>query len=275
MARRFEFEDYKGPLLAVLLLVVQTFAHGCLHRVLAEGASGTTFGLLSSSDQEVGCFAPCACPVMIHSPMKGSLRLVPVVLTGSEERYDVRDVDWTVGTPNGSLRITGSGSYVRMPATNPQQRMILDLSLDGSAPMRFDSGADPLTVPWPAIEVAISRHGEFCWDTLFTVSAAPATAGIDPQSSRPRLEAARPSPFRDRVDLAFTLASADRIELAVFEASGRRVRTLIPDSWRDAGPHAVSWDGTDDRGRPVAAGVLFARLRTSIGTARTTLVRIR
>jgi len=236
---------------------------------------GVPYSLGPRSDHEVGCFGPCACPVLIHSSMKGSLRLVPVVLTGSEERYDVRDVDWTVDTQDGPLHITGSGTYVRMPATDPQQRMTLDLSIDGAAPLRFDSGVDPFTVPWPAIEVAISRHDEFCWDTLFTVSAAPVTADVVPGPGGPRLETARPSPFRDRVDLAFTLSSADRIELAVFEASGRRVRTLIFDSWQDAGSHSVTWDGTDDRGRPVDAGVLFARLRTSRGTDRTTLVRLR
>jgi len=98
---------------------------------------------------------------------------------------------------------------------------------------------------------------------------------VVPGPGSPRLAAPHPSPFRDRVDLAFTLSSADRIELAVFETSGRRVRTLVPDSWWEAGPHAVTWDGNDDRGRPVAAGVLFVRLQSSRGTDRTTLVRVR
>ncbi len=243
--------------------------------VSSASGQGTVYQLGPNSDHEVGCFGPCECPVLIHSPMKGSLRLVPVVLTGSEERYDVRDVDWTVDTQNGSIRITGSGSYVRMPATDPQQRMILDLSLDGAEPLRFDSGTAPLTVPWPSIEVAISRHSAFCWDTLFTVSAGPATADVVPGPGRPRIGAPHPSPFRDRVDLAYTLPAAGRVELAVFEAGGRRVRTLVSELSQEAGPHSTTWDGTDDQGRRVPAGVLFARLRTPFGDAQTTLVRIR
>jgi hypothetical protein len=209
--------------------------------------------------------------------MEGTFRLIPVATGGGEERFDVRNVDWSVDTQDGTLHVTGAGSYVRRPDEH-RERMILDLSLDGGDPLRFDSDWDTIPPPsggTPGIELAVSRHQHFCWDSLFTISAAEKVAGV-PDSPAPfGLEPARPSPFRDRVDLAFTLSSADRIELAVFEASGRRVRTLIPDSWRNAGPHAVTWDGTDDRGRPVAAGVLFVRLRTSHGTDRTMLVRVR
>ena len=242
----------------------------------ALASTGGIYSLGSLSDQEIGCFGPCACPVLIRSPMEGTFRLIPAGVVGGEERFDVRDVDWSVDTQDGALHVTGAGSYLRRPDEH-RERMILDLSLDGGDPLRFDSDWD--TIPpgsgTSGIEVVISRHQHFCWDSLFTISAAEKVAGVPNSRAAFRLEAARPSPFRDRVDLAFTLSSADRIELAVFEASGRRVRTLVSDSWQAAGPHAVTWDGTDDRGRPVAVGVLFARLRTSAGTARTTLVRIR
>jgi flagellar hook assembly protein FlgD len=49
------------------------------------------------------------------------------------------------------------------------------------------------------------------------------------------------------------------VELVLFDARGRRVRALVAGKY-DPGEHTVTWDGTDDQGRPVASGVYFARL---------------
>ena len=43
-------------------------------------------------------------------------------------------------------------------------------------------------------------------------------------------------------------------------ADVRRVRTLIDGAVLAAGQHALPWDGHDDDGRPVSAGVYFMRL---------------
>ena len=45
---------------------------------------------------------------------------------------------------------------------------------------------------------------------------------------------------------------------------GQPVRTLV-DSWRQAGFHSITWDGTDDSGQGSAAGVYIYKL-TSAGT---------
>lgn len=279
MARRFDWEENKGPALAVLYLLLGWVLHGCVHVAFSAPASDTTFRLLGSSDQQIGCFGPCDCAVLMRSPMDGSFRLHLLGISPTEDDFDVLDVDWKVATENGPLRVTGSGTYQRR-WNELKERMVLDLSLDGAQPLRFDSGWDtmpPNVIGTPGvwwIDVAISRQ-HVCFDTLFTVSAAEQGTGVGSSASRFRLVAPRPSPFRDRVDLGFVLESETRIELAIFEASGRRVRTLIPDSWQAAGPHSVPWDGTDDQGRPVPAGVLFVRLRSSAGNAGTTLVRVR
>ena len=48
----------------------------------------------------------------------------------------------------------------------------------------------------------------------------------------------------------------------MFDVRGARVVGLVADE-RDAGEHAVVWDGIDDRGRPVASGVYLYRLRAA------------
>jgi flagellar hook assembly protein FlgD len=48
--------------------------------------------------------------------------------------------------------------------------------------------------------------------------------------------------------------------LRIYNAQGRLVRTLLS-SFLAAGPHSVSWNGLDDRGRPSSSGVYFIRLQ--------------
>ena len=71
---------------------------------------------------------------------------------------------------------------------------------------------------------------------------------------------AQPNPARGSTHFAFTLGAVARAELTVLDLSGRRVRTLVRDAL-PAGPHDAVWDGRDDTGTPLSAGLYFARLR--------------
>jgi hypothetical protein len=75
------------------------------------------------------------------------------------------------------------------------------------------------------------------------------------------LAAPRPNPMRTHCAISFSLAAAGRAAVTLCSVDGRRIRTLV-DRMFDAGVHQVSWDGTDDRGIPVAAGVYLAHLVT-------------
>ncbi len=75
-----------------------------------------------------------------------------------------------------------------------------------------------------------------------------------------RLAAAHPNPFMERTYLSYSLPAAGSVRLTVHDAAGHRVATIV-DGHRPAGPHAVDWNGRDERGRRVAAGVYFARLQ--------------
>ena len=52
--------------------------------------------------------------------------------------------------------------------------------------------------------------------------------------------------------------------IAVFDVAGRLVRSLVRTEL-PAGEYAVSWNGSDSLGRPVASGAYFARLTTASG----------
>jgi flagellar hook assembly protein FlgD len=57
------------------------------------------------------------------------------------------------------------------------------------------------------------------------------------------------------------------VRLVLHDVSGRLVRTLV-EGTRSAGVHRVEWDGRDDGGRRLAAGVYLARLEGA-GEVRT------
>lgn len=87
-------------------------------------------------------------------------------------------------------------------------------------------------------------------ETDVASSGAPVKAAIDGN---------RPNPFNPTTAIDFTLPKTSRTSLVVYEVTGRLVRTLVDDVL-PAGAGSATWDGRDDAGRPVAAGVYFARL---------------
>jgi hypothetical protein len=73
------------------------------------------------------------------------------------------------------------------------------------------------------------------------------------------LQPAWPNPARNAATLRYVLPRTTRIALEVIDLSGRRVRTLAG-GMQAAGVHDARWDGRDDAGRSVGAGVYFVRL---------------
>ena len=70
-----------------------------------------------------------------------------------------------------------------------------------------------------------------------------------------------PNPFNPLTHISFELPADGTAHLAVYDIGGRLVRTLV-DGAMAAGDHTVAWNGTDDAGRAVAAGVYLYRLRS-------------
>jgi hypothetical protein len=80
-----------------------------------------------------------------------------------------------------------------------------------------------------------------------------------PLSPAVRLHPNAPNPFNLSTRLFFDLPSDGEVRLRVLDVRGRLVRQLI-DGFRPAGPSSATWDGRDDSGRPVSAGVYVCRL---------------
>jgi hypothetical protein len=71
----------------------------------------------------------------------------------------------------------------------------------------------------------------------------------------------RPNPFASGTRLQLSLDRARTIAAGVYDVRGRQVRHLGERVYA-AGPASLEWDGKDDRGSPVRAGVYFFRIES-------------
>ena len=73
------------------------------------------------------------------------------------------------------------------------------------------------------------------------------------------LEPAWPNPFSAATRLRYAIETAGPVNLVVHDLSGRLVRRLVAAA-QEPGRHELIWDGTDDAGSLLPAGMYFLRL---------------
>jgi uncharacterized delta-60 repeat protein len=101
-------------------------------------------------------------------------------------------------------------------------------------------------------------------------------SGIDEQeSAQPdgatRILAAYPNPLAGQSTITFAVPRDEFVELRIYDVAGRLVRRLAEEQL-PAGQHARAWDGKDDAGRRVAAGVYFCRLHAGESVQKKSLL---
>jgi hypothetical protein len=99
-----------------------------------------------------------------------------------------------------------------------------------------------------------------------TCPVVPVGVESDPQGRiTTALYAVVPNPFTQSTTMKYYLAETGPVTINVYDASGRLVRRLLSGE-RDAGHGWVDWDGRNDNGVRVSAGIYFARLVTAGAT---------
>jgi hypothetical protein len=102
----------------------------------------------------------------------------------------------------------------------------------------------------------------------------PTAATVETEALRLALHAAYPSPSSSPVTIRFDLPAGAPTRLSVHDVLGRRVRVLLGE-FREAGLHAVRWEGCSTSGVRAAPGVYFVRLESGGGTLVQRVVRTR
>ena len=75
-----------------------------------------------------------------------------------------------------------------------------------------------------------------------------------------------PNPFNPSTIIPYQLRAESRVRLVVYNVLGQRVRRLV-DRLQPAGSFTAVWDGTNDAGAGVGAGLYLVRMRTEDGTS--------
>ena len=97
----------------------------------------------------------------------------------------------------------------------------------------------------------------------------------DDQVAEVRLHPCSPNPFGETTSLHFdSPVDYGPVALAVYDLRGRVVKRLL-DTPNDTGDRSARWDGTDERGIRLPAGVYFARLEVEeeVATRKVVLLR--
>lgn len=94
----------------------------------------------------------------------------------------------------------------------------------------------------------------------------PVEFGQEPRAEAPPalvtgLHPVAPNPIRSGTTLEFTMAKPGEVDLSIYSVGGRHLKTLFR-GVVEPGVHTVRWNGTDDEGRRLSAGVYFVRLGT-------------
>jgi hypothetical protein len=187
------------------------------------------------------------------------------------EQPDALEIRWSVPADlaGGAYRVWREAPDGADYPTHPGREAIL-VSHDPVMP--FDSGGldytfrDPSAAPGTSYLYWIEdAAGDF---------AGPWTG----RRSAPRLALdlqAGDNPFSRSVRLSWSLPRAEDSDLTIYDISGRLVRTLLPSRKRAPGAGEQVWDGSDESGRAVPAGVYWARLRSAEGERSVKLLRLR
>ena len=69
-----------------------------------------------------------------------------------------------------------------------------------------------------------------------------------------------PNPFNPATTIRYGLPRAELVTIKIFDLLGREVRTLLDAELTPAGFHLVTWDGRDQRAKPVASGFYIYRI---------------
>lgn len=126
----------------MLLLLLATS-----RRASGQVSDPIQYKLYAGSSLEYGCFGPCACPVAISGPLRGTFTFYRTSVDPLFDHYALVNIDWayTIGdSAPGTLRtvyIKGHGTYDVGGEVALTQRMVLELRSDGGLAQHFDSGS--------------------------------------------------------------------------------------------------------------------------------------
>ncbi|HEX7879294.1 MAG TPA: metallophosphoesterase, partial [Candidatus Eisenbacteria bacterium] len=189
---------------------------------------------------------------------------------------------------DGDGRPTGDGAYVKPTAGHsaPHEGAVYAVAgsssrtgggaLNHAAMFRSLDilGSMELTIDDAQLNATFIDDDGLVQDSFVMVKGAVSGVPDGGPVTGPIILTGRPNPFRTLWQLSGTLPSEGPTRVEILDPSGRLVRTLV-DAVRPAGPFDFVWDGRNDGGQAVGAGIFFARVVHGDRAASIKIVRSR
>lgn len=209
-------------------------------RDIAAGPGGTVYTATTTDANNIYTLSPTGVlsPIALSTPLTGmhSIAYDP----GAARLYVAENGGRTVRRVN--------------PATGT-----VELIASGFGP--FTDGAlefDPATKALYVVDATRHRVYRLCSTSTTSV---PSASGTGMPSDIAALSVS-PNPARGSTHIAWSLRSGAMSRLSVYDVAGRVVRRLSTDPRATAGS-SRAWDGQDDAGHPVQAGLYMVRIETA------------
>ena len=77
-----------------------------------------------------------------------------------------------------------------------------------------------------------------------------------------RLSQNYPNPFNPGTAIEYEIVEGGAVELGIYNTGGQKVRGLV-DAYHESGRYRIEWDGRDEEGIEVSAGVYLYHLRAN------------
>jgi hypothetical protein len=160
-------------------------------------------------------------------------------------------IAWQDGIQIVTRHVLASSAFD--PADSDTGRVLADLPSQRGDPTLVATGGSGAIVAWTD-----TRNADTDIYAIQILNVVATSVG-DGTGAGFALAHPGPNPARISVGLRFTTPREAAVRLSIFDPQGRLVRVLESGA-RPAGQHATSWDLRDQSGRPVGAGLYFAKL---------------
>jgi hypothetical protein len=83
-----------------------------------------------------------------------------------------------------------------------------------------------------------------------------------------------PNPFSNRTTINYSLERQESVSIEIFNLEGKRVKTLVSNKVQGSGVYTIDWDGTNNSGGNVKAGVYIFRFRAGAKVQTVSMMKV-
>lgn len=211
-------------------------------------------------------------------PLNSGLLVFPAIFPPALDAL----ADWSPTGPQGGPFTPGSVTLTMVNRTGDEHTATLSLNVDwldlstDELTVAADGEADfTLTLNDLAGDLPTGTHEARLYAADVATGTERAYTATLRVGAAPRLsiQDATPNPFTSFVELHFTMGADGTYRTRIWDLRGRLIRDLgLNDGER--GPNAVAWDGRNDGGARVAAGVYIGQIEAGGEEARIRILAI-